>query len=496
MAEVVLINPKTPYFDFGDNLGIHQPLGLMLLGSHLIHNGISAQLIDANAAKIPNESVVDKIDKNNTKLALVSVNTVVFPQAVQIAKSIKERYPDIVVIAGGFHFMSMPHTLEGTPFDAAFGAPEADRVIAPLANQIIKHGKIDFSTPGLIYYSDGKKYQNPNPELIPQQELDSIPHPYKYADEMGFDMSLYQGYADSAIHGNGHYASIITSRGCVYKCTFCLEAEVFNRTFRYHSPKYVYDMMLDCEKLGAKEFYFQDSEWSTARLRNMEFMKMIIDDKKDWRWDCLSRSTDFNYTTIDYPRTMKKAGCLSVGMGVESGSDETLKRIKKSATKDDYRRAFKILKECGIERRVSFMMGYPWETEKDLYDTIKFAIELDPDIAYFQPCVPYMGTPLYEEMRDYITIDAEKDFGKWWQHSIVGGKVIVRTDTLSPEDITRMNALAYKKFYYRPSYILRQLVRSWNKPYRLKRMSKNALTLLNQIIKRVKIENRPSPEIV
>src|SRR3989338_48439 len=309
-------------------------------------------------------------------------------------------------------------------------------------------------------------------------------------------MSLYKGYANTAVYGKGHYASIITSRGCVYKCTFCLEAEVFNRTFRYHSAKYVYDMMLDCEKLGAKEFYFMDSEWSTARLRNMEFMKMIIDDKKDWRWECLSRSTDFNYNTMDYPKTMKKAGCVSVGVGAESGSDETLRRIKKAATKEDYRRAFKILRECAIERRASFMMGYPWETEKDIYDTIKFAIELDPDFVYFQPYVPYMGTPLYEEMRDYITVDAEKDFGEWWQHSIIGGKVIVKTDTLSPEDITRINAIAYKKFYYRPSYILRQLVRSWNKPYRLKVMSRNALTLLNQIIKRSKIEDRPSPEIV
>ncbi len=495
MADVILINPSYPYADFGEDLGVHQPLGLMQLGSHLIHNGISARLVDANASKIKNEEVVHELPEHQARLILITVPTVLFPHAVQIAKSIKEVHPDIVVLAGGAHFMSMPHTLEGTPFDAAFGAPEADNLIVPLARKVIENRKVELSTHGLIYEKDGEIRKNPNPPLMPQEELDKIPHPYKYAKELGFDMSLYKGYANSAIYGKGKYASVITSRGCVYKCTFCLEAEVFNRTFRFHSAKYVYDMLLDCEKLGAKEFYFMDSEWSTARKRNMALMKMIIDDKKDWRWECLSRCTDFTPHTIEYPRAMKKAGCISIGMGVESGSDETLRMIKKAATKDQYRTAFKILRDCGIERRASFMMGYPWETERDLYDTIAFAIELDPDFAYFQPLVPYMGTPLYEEAKSYITVDAADNFDKWWQHSIVGGEVIVSTETLSPEDIKRINTEAYKKFYYRPSYIFRQVLRSWNRPYRLKVMGKNGLTLLKQILKRTRIEHQPAPTI-
>lgn len=468
----------------------------MQLASHLIESGISARLVDANAAKIENKSIVHDLSQHQAKIVLISVPTVLFPHALAIAKSIKEVHPDMVVIAGGAHFMSMPNTLEGTAFDAAFGAPEADTVIVPLAKGILENGKIDFSLPGLIYFNEGNLVKNPNPSLIPQSDMDKIPHPYKHAKEMGLNMQLYQGYANSAVYGRGHYASVITSRGCAYKCTFCLEAEVFNRTYRYFSPKYVFDMLETCEKLGAKEFYFMDSEWSTGRIRNMELMKMIINNKKEWRWECLSRSTDFSYTAMEYPRMMKKAGCISIGMGVESGSDETLKRIKKSATKENYRTAFKILRDVGIERRASFMMGYPWETEKDLYDTIKFAIELDPDFAYFQPLVPYMGTPLYEEARDFLTVDAATDFGKWWQHSIVGGKVIIKTQTLSPEDITRINAEAYKMFYYRPKYIARQILRSWNKPYRLKVMSKNAMTLMKQIIRRTKIEAQAAPNIV
>ncbi len=495
MADVLLINPRYPYFDFGDDLGIHQPLGLMQLASHLIHNGISARIVDANASNIPNDLVLHELPQHQAKIVLISVTTVLLPQALQIARAIKETHPDMIVIAGGPHFMSMPHTLEQKPFDAAFGAPEADNIIVTLAKNILKTGKIDFSTPGLIYYKEEKQYKNPDPKFVPQAELDNIPHPYKYAKEMGLNMLNYKGYANTAIYGKGRYASVITSRGCVYKCTFCLEAEVFNRTYRFHSAKYAYDMLLDCEKLGAKEFYFMDSEWSTGRSRNMELMKMIIDGKKEWRWECLSRSTDFQHNTIEYPKTMKKSGCISVGMGVESGSDETLRRIRKSATKDNYRTAFKILRQCGIERRASFMMGYPWETEKDLNDTLAFAIELDPDFVYFQPLVPYMGTPLYEEAQGHMIVDAGKDFSKWWQHSIVGGKVLVRTDTLSPEDITRINAYAYKKFYYRPSFILKQIVRNWNRPYRLKVMSRNGILLLKQIVKRTKAENQPAPKI-
>ena len=495
MADVVIINPRLPYGDFGDELGIHQPLGLMQLGSHLIENGISASLIDANASGIPNEQLIHRLPEQQAKLILIGVNTVMYPEAAKIAKSIKDVHPDIFVIAGGSHFMSMPHTLKGTSFDCAFGGPEADNVIAPLAKNILENAKIDYSTEGLIYVKDGKLVRNPNPALMPQSEMDRIPHPYKHAKELGFDMSLYKGYANTSIHGKGKYASIISSRGCVYKCTFCLEAEVFNRTFRFHSADYVYDMMLDCEKLGAKEFYFMDSEWSIARQRNMELMKMMIDEKKDWVWECLTRATDYTYNTIEYPKTMKKSGCMSTINGVESGSYETLRRIKKAATKDDYRRAFRILRECGIERRASFIMGFPWETKKDLYDTLKFAIELDPDFVYFQILTPYMGTPIYEDTKPFMVYNAEQDFGNWWQHSIVGGKVMVKTETLSPEDIMRINAECYKRFYYRPSYIMRQLIRSWNRPYRLKVMAKNGLILMKQVISRTKVENQQSPQL-
>ena len=496
MADINLINPRLPYLNFGDDLGIHQPLGLMQLGSILVHNGISAKLLDANAENIENDKIAYKLPQHQAKLVLISVNTVMYPNAVKIAKSIKDIMPDVFVIAGGSHFMSMPHTFEGTSFDAAFGGPEADNIIVPLAKSVLNNGKLDYSIQGLIYNKDGKLHKNPNPPLIQQSELDKIPHPYKHAKEIGFDMGLYKPYANTAVYGRGKYATVITSRGCVYKCTYCLEAEVFNRTFRYHSANYVYDMLLDVEKLGAKQFYFMDSEWSIARQRNMELMKMIVDGKKEWVWECLTRATDYTYNTIEYPRLMKKAGCISTINGVESGSDETLRRIKKSANKDDYRRSFKILRECGIERRASFMMGFPWETEKDLYDTLRFAIELDPDFVYFQILTPYMGTPIYDEVKDYLKFDAEKDFGKWWQHSIVGGEVVIRTDTLTPRDIMRINAEAYKKFYFRPSYILRQLIKSLNKPHRLKMMSKNAVTLLSQVIKRTKLENTPAPDII
>src|SRR3989344_1479711 len=103
MADVILINPRYPYVDFGDDLGIHQPLGLMQIGSHLIHNGISARLIDANAANIKNDAIVHEISQYQAKLVLISVPTVLFPQSVKIARSIKEVYPDMVVLAGGAH---------------------------------------------------------------------------------------------------------------------------------------------------------------------------------------------------------------------------------------------------------------------------------------------------------------------------------------------------------------------------------------------------------
>jgi len=475
VVDVLFINPRFSYADIEDVV-VAQPIPLLALAAYLREQGRSVGVIDANAELLSPESLLQQVQEAHPKIVCLPMVTVLHDPVMQLAHSILKKIPGVKLISGGPHFYNFPKW-EG-PFDAIVYAPEGELPLAGLAD-VWLDGKGDISSvPGIATST----VKTELPALLP--EIDKLPWPAYDVLKGMKGHYLYKPYSTNE-YGR-KFASVSSSRGCWGRCTFCSSAEAMSRKWRGMSAQNLFKFLSWLEdEFGCTHFYFQDDEWSVNKDRVKEFCHLIIDNGKDWYWECLSRANDFQGPFIQNIELMAKAGCKSVAMGVEGGTQETLDKIKKDCTLDDYRRAVAALKKADIEIRASFIMGFPWDTEAHIRKSIEFAKELDPDICYFQILVPYPNTPLYKEILEAGTLTIEAtNYASWIQHSIVGSEPIVRTSHLSTDDLKRLNAEAFKTIFYNPRYIARKLAKSWNRPKQLWRFRSMGWQLLKQIVKR------------
>lgn len=174
-------------------------------------------------------------------------------------------------------------------------------------------------------------------------------------------------------------------------------------------------------------------------------------------WTCSTRANILSRHP-EIAEWLHSAGCHTLYMGVESGSQRVLNAMKKGITIEQVNQAVEIAKKAGLELVLSFMVGYPTETELEANETIDLACRLDPELAQFTICTPYPGTPLYDQAKQekWIRVKSWKDF------SVLGA--VMSPPGMTIETIKHLLHKAYLKFYFRPAYILKQ-IKSGNVDY-------------------------------
>jgi radical SAM superfamily enzyme YgiQ (UPF0313 family) len=169
----------------------------------------------------------------------------------------------------------------------------------------------------------------------------------------------------------------------------------------------------------------------------------MIDEKLDITWTCLSRVDTIDHEMVSL---MKRAGCWNIFFGFEAGNQELLDNIKKGIKVEQSKKVMKWMKEEGIEVRASFMLALPGETPEMAEETIRFAIELDPDYAQFSVTTPYPGTSLYDNVEQYGNLS--KDYSKYSLWS----PVFVPHGYKDSDEVAKMEKRAIRKFYFRPKF--------------------------------------------
>lgn len=367
---------------------------------------------------------------------VVNVATPTFKSDINAFTIAKEICPDIVTIGKGAAFLTVA-------FEVMYFAKDLDLIIYGEPEETLKEileGKKYSDILGIYYRDDLRvKFTGARPFI---EDLDSLPFPARHL----VDNSIYRRPDTGEVQG-----VIKVSRGCPFHCFFCLATPVSGAKVRKRSPQNIVDEIKECVELyKIKNFVFWSDIFNIDKEWVMELCQLIIDSGLDITW---SANTRADTADEEMAEMMYKAGCRLVSIGVESGSQEMLNHIGKKITLDDVRLTVRLFKKFGIKIYNYFVIGLPWETEETVEDTIDFAIELDSDFISFYTATPLPGTKFYDYAKEHNLINADTSFKSAYYYPSVNAH------SLTKEQIFKLHKRAIRKFYLRPEYIFRTLLK-------------------------------------
>jgi len=458
MKDIVLVFPPCTLDErygskkMGKVGGFLPPLGLAYLASYLKKNNFNVEIIDAPTLELTEDELMDKIRQSNPAVIGLSALTPNYHRAVNIAKKIRSEFPQALTMIGGHHATMDPKTVlyDNPGFDLlVFGEGELTLLDLMQQYKALGYNRTLFlkdtqrlrSIKGLAFRGNSEIILNEKREFI--QDLDLLPDPAWELLPMDRYIPLPNQYLRKPV------VHMLAIRGCPFDCAFCSCNAVFGRRIRKTSPKRVVEAIKHLmDKYGAKEISFWDDTITASKPWITELCQRIIDEKLDITWACLSR---VDTITKEMLQIMKKAGCWNIFFGFESASKELLKNINKRITPEMSKKVMQWMREVGIEARGSFMLALPGETPEMALETIKFAIELNPDYAQFCITTPYPGTKLYNEASSYGKLYHNYSKYSLWH------PVFVPHGYKDEKQISDMENYAMRKFYFRPKYIYGRL---------------------------------------
>ncbi len=413
-------------------------LGLGYLAASLEKNGMQAEIFDASAEDKSLEDVKKKIiEKKGIPWIGISTTSYQFKMATKVAMIARETSPGSRIVMGGVHPTLFP--------DEVLGISSVDFVVrneGEITLTELVQGKQPEKISGLSFREGEKAVHNPSRPWI--ENLDDIPYPAYHLLPMG-KSKLTLGTAK-----RWPAMMLIGSRGCRFKCSFCTTAAMGSK-FRFRSAENILgEIKLLTGKYGIQEIHFQDDSFTLNKARVLELCGLIKKEKIDISWLCMANAVALDEEMLMH---MKEAGCHQICMGIESGSETILRNLNKPVKLDQVRAAVAMVKKAGIDARGSFMVGCPGETEETLKQTVDFAKDLDLDLISVTVLTPLPGSRLYQWAKEkgYLMSD------DWSDYTTVNS--VMRLPTIDPDVVDRWHRKFYRKFYLRPSFLFRHMLK-------------------------------------
>ena len=354
------------------------------------------------------------------------------------AKVVKNHNPAILVVVGGAHVTFQDEqVLRECPEIDVVVRGEGEVTMSALLEKVDQLQQYN-GVLGTTIRNGPNIIRNPDRQYV--SNLDDIPFP-------DYDTLNLRRYFP---HGKG-IAPMITSRGCPFQCTFCSSSRITGKRWRGRSPDNVMEeVKLLQEVYGVEDVTFIDDLFTFDYRRVKEICSRMILDADDIGWTCSSRA-DIITRHPEMTDWLKKAGCHTLYIGAESGSQKILNRIKKGIRLEQIISAVRHAKKVGLEVVLSFILGIPGETKEDIRSTIDFACKLDPDLAQFTICTPYPGTPMFDEALEngWLAVN------DWSEFTVL--EPVMDLPNLSRSSIKQQLRRAYYRFYTRPGFIWKQL---------------------------------------
>ncbi len=424
------------------------PLGLLYIAGVLEKSSYNVSILDAFSFGKSLEEIKNKIVDFMPDIVGITAMTLMACDAYEVAKTVKQINRATVVVMGGPHATAMhEEVLNIGDIDIAI-LGEGENCMLEICDSIEK--KNDFNTiKGIVFKSNGMITKTDS--RLKFDELDKIPFPAYHL------LTDFKDYNPPPHWGKrGKFASIITSRGCPYDCSFCSVTRSWGKKYRYRSPENVIsEIEYLNDNCGVSFLSFRDSIATLHKSRLIDICKGILEKGLKIRWNCNARTNEVDLELLSW---MKRAGCKSIFYGIESGNEQILSQFK-GLKKDDIRQAISITDKVGIEPHGFFMFGLPGETKESMSETIAFAKSLKLHTAGFTTVTPFPGSRLWDYSLDHnllLTMD--------WNEYNLKGRPVSKYVNLSSDDILDAQKKAFREFYLRPKIIYYQLknIKSFN----------------------------------
>ncbi|MFH1226166.1 MAG: radical SAM protein [bacterium] len=464
--KVLLIQPTQKNVYGVEIKSPYAPLGLLYVGACLARANHEVDFIDIDADGFNEAEIVERMNMKKFDLVGFSSFTATINNVLKMAEFIKKTI-EIPIIVGGIHAtIAGEELIKDKNIDFVVRGEGEETIIELL--EALGGRKILSEVKG-IYYKDknGIIFTGVRPLI---ENLDDLPFPARYL------LKHPAGYiSPDAL--KMPVTSIMTSRGCLGNCTYCCTKQIFGRSIRFRSVRNVADEIKEAiEKYGFNEIHIMDDSFTQNKQRVLEF-RDTIKERGIKTTFVFSNGIRADQVDEDILRAFKDLGVLSVGFGVESGNQTILNNIKKGIKLETVRRAFRLSKKYGFETWGFFMIGLPGETRETIRETIDFAKELEPDFAKFLILKPYPGSEVFNQLYQQGRIF---DFN--YNHYGTYTAPVHDLPGLSKEEILKLQKEALRKFYLRPSTVLKT-IRRMRSLTQIKLNLKSGIFLLKSMLK-------------
>lgn len=475
---VLLINPPYTSWQQLTSAGFadHQePLGILFIAGYLRAKGVDVQVIDCVADSLrkigeyywqgmDEEEIEAELRRRRPGIVGISSMFSVHCHAVhRVAAAAKRAVPDVLVVVGGTHASAFPQTvLEDRNIDLVV-IGEGEGTLCEIVERHARHEPLQ-DIAGVACIGESGEYHASESRKF----LDLRDHPGPARDLL--DISRYIATDYSRHHAMyPRRLPVMTSRGCPYNCVFCSIHSVWRRSYHTRRPEVVLDeIQWLVNEHEVREIMFWDDNLAASRGHFVEILDGIISRRLPIRW-CTPNGIAIWLLDEEILTKCRRSGCYKLTFGIETGSRKTQEFIRKTHIDlDRTRRLIRFTNSLGIWTQAMFMIGFPFETQEDIMETIEYSIDCGVDAANYKIAVPYPGSEMYDICRQngLLPDGVESASPDRWIGNIV--RATLRTSCLTPDRLQSLFALARSRFnrhqrrrFLNPFY-LAQKIRGWD----------------------------------
>jgi|LSQX01.3.fsa_nt_gb radical SAM superfamily enzyme YgiQ (UPF0313 family) len=438
---------------------IYPFLGVGYLSSLLKQQNISTQLFDADINTKLSE-ILEVIETTKPLVVAYSIMSISLPFYYKLTRLIHSKFPKQIIVAGGPHVTNDPQIVFELNIDYGFVGYSEESF--PLFMTKIKKGEKDFEdVKGLVIKATGR---------IDSPSFYDISDSYICPDYDLYDVKKYQN-----ISYGKNWFTIISSRGCPGNCKFCKNPGK-NKYKEYPIESIKNQIEILVKKYNVEWLTFVDDSFTYNRNRVIELCKWIIEQGFTFKWTCMTRAELLDTELI---LLMKQAGLDYVIIGVESGDEDVRKRINKFITNKVYCEAVSELRKNKVRVLCSYIYGNVDESNREMWQTIKFALKLNSDYAQFYNMIALPDTPIFK-----LAIKENKlSSDSWYKYMRSESRMPYYSSQSGKFFAKFLKILSFFIYYAKPSRFFDlgfRFVRFYKYIYSMKRSSKNKFQNINK----------------